>query len=464
MRETAVPSRPGAAWKVPSRSARRWGTPAAAAILACGAIFALAAPPVSADVGSGSGISIARDAEIETLVQDYARPIFKAAGLRSGSVQIFLVPNQSFNAFVASGQTMFINVGALIQSETPNEIIGVIAHETGHLVAGDLASLRQRIDEAKTAAMIAGLVGMGAAVAGSAAGIHGLGQAAGGIALGASQIAERSVLAYQRSQESGADHAAAGFLEKTGQSGAGLLATFKRLADQMLLTSRSLDPYLQTHPLPEERVVALENLVTAGKFYDHKDPPELQKRHDLMRAKLIGFTWTPDRILRRFPMTDTSLPARYARAISAYRSGALDPAIKQIDGLIASDPSDAYFHELKGQALLEGGQPKDSIAPLRKAVSLAPGAGLIRILLGQALVSQNDPALVDEAVRMLARAYALRGDIPMAELATAQGYFVNGEVKDAQMHAERAQAKLKPNSPAWLRADDIVSYKPPKTP
>jgi predicted Zn-dependent protease len=452
--------------------------------LAAGLAASIALPPLpaSADVIPGaSSVSIARDAEIEALVQDYARPIFKAAGLRTGSIQIFLVPDQTFNAFVANANSMFLNVGTLITSETPNEVIGVIAHETGHLVAGDLARLRQRINDAKSTALIAGLIGVGAAIAGAASGVNALSQAGSGIVMGGMQIAQRTILSYQRGQEAAADRAAVSFLEETGQSGAGLLATLNRLANQMLLTSRQLDPYLQSHPLPQERITALEELVKAGKSYGQKDPPELQRRHDLARAKLVGFTWAPDRVARKYPATDTSLPARYARAISAYRHGTLDPAIKQIDGLIASDPTDAYFQELKGQAYLEGGKPKEAVEPLRKAVSLAPSSGLLRILFGQALVATDNPALVDEAIknltiglqadpdvpigyRQLARAYALKNDIPMAELATAQGFFVDGKIEDAQGHAARAQAKLKAGSPAWLRADDIVSYKPPKSP
>jgi predicted Zn-dependent protease len=199
----------------------------------------------------------------------------------------------------------------------------------------------------------------------------------------------------------------------------------------------------------------------------------------MVQAKLVGFTWKPERVNRRYPRADNSLEARYARAISAYQHGPLSPALKQIDGLISAEPNNPYFWELKGQALLERGNPEGALGPLRKAVSLAPNSGLIRILLGQALIASGSPANLDEAVknltiglqaepdvpvghRALARAYALQNNIPMADLATAQGYFADGQIEDARRHAVRAQAKLKPNSPAWLRADDIVTYKKPR--
>jgi predicted Zn-dependent protease len=465
MKEIAVTSRPIAGWK------------ALRGLLA--ALVACSVGLLPGATAAQQGQAIVRDAETETLLRDYLNPIFKAAGIRSSSVQVFLIPSQAFNAFVANGQKIFVNTGTIIDSETPNELIGVLAHETGHLAAGDLARLRQQIDDMKTAVLIASLLGMGAAVAGAASGSEGLGGAATGILSGAPMIAQRSLLSYQRAQEAAADRAAVSYLDKTGQSGAGMLATLNRLANDNLFAARGADPYMQSHPMPRERVSTLEALVTKSKFYSRTDPPERQARHELVKAKLVGFTWSAERVNRRYPISDQGLAAKYARAISAYRHGRPGPAMKQIEGLIAASPNNPYFWELKGQALLETGQPQESVAPLRKAVSLAPSSGLIKVLLGQALVATGSRAVVDEAIkvlssglqsdpdvpvgyRALARAYALRDDIAMAQLATAQGLFAEGNVKEAKQHAARAQAKLKTGTPAWLRADDIVSYNPPK--
>jgi predicted Zn-dependent protease len=461
MRWEAVGSRPG----------RRWEALATAVFL-----VAAAAQPTLAQ---GKGVNIARDAETEALIQGYLQPLLKAAGLRAGSVQVLLIPDPNFNAFVADPTKMFINTGTIIDSETPNELIGVLAHETAHLAHGDLAGIRQSIGRAQNAALIAGLIGIGTAIAGAAAGIEGLGQAGSAVAAGGMHVATRNVLMYQRAQEAAADRSAIDYLNKTGQSGAGMVKTLKRLADQMLLIAQRVDPYVQSHPLPAERVIALEALVAKSRFADRKDAPELQARHDLVRAKLVGFTYPPDRLARKYPMTDKSLAARYARAIASYRRGALKDAMPQIDGLIKAEPNNAYFRELRGQALLEHGKPKESVEPLRKAVSLAPGSGLLRILFGQALVATGSRGNVDEAIsnltvglqkdpdvpvgyRALARAYAMKNDIAMAELATAQGLFAEGNISEAKNHAGRAQAKLKAGTPAWLRADDIVSYNPPK--
>jgi predicted Zn-dependent protease len=449
-------------------------------ILACAAGLTLAFSPLLSAPLAAQSVSIVRDAETEALLQDYLAPIFRAAGVRGGQMQVFIVPSDEFNAFVTDNQHMFVTVGAIVQSDTPNELIGVLAHETGHVAHQDNAKLQQVVKETKSMALIATLLGVGAAVAAGAAGSgSGAGAIGQGVMTAVPSIADRSLLAYRRTQEAAADRSALDYLVATGQSAKGFLTTLERLADENLFVSKGVDPYLQSHPLPSDRILTMQDLVKASPNLNKKDSAELQLRHDLVRAKLIGFTWTSGRVLVRYPATDNSLPARYARAISAYRFGPLASAQRQIDALIAEQPGNAYFLELKGQELLETGTPQAALDPLRKAVGLAPDAGLIKILLGQALMATNNKAMAKEAIevlttglqrdpdeaagyRALARAYDMMGDVPMAQLATAQGLFADGHIDDAKIQATRAQAKLPAGSPARLRADDIVTYKPPK--
>lgn len=474
MRPNSVPSRRQTGWEaLADARPRRRG------IFRSTAAIALAALIADGGLGAASAASIVRDAEAEALISTYLAPIFKVAGIRSQNRHVYLVPDQSFNAFVADGSSIYVNVGAIIASETPGELIGVLAHETAHVANGDLARFKQQLQSTKNAALIASLVGLGAAAAGAASGVGGLAQAGTGIIAGTGHVAQRSLLSYRRSQEAEADRAAIAYLDKSGQSGAGMLKTLERIANENLFLSRNANPYVLSHPLPRERIISLRDAVTRSQYYNRPDSPDLVRRHQMVQAKLIGFTWRPDKMDRRYRRGDNSLEARYARAISAYLHGPLPLALKQIDGLINSVPDNPYFWELKGQALLESGNPKDAIAPLRKAVSLAPKSGLIRILYGQALVATGSKANLGEAIktlsiglqaepdvsvgyRALARAHAMNNDIAMADLATAQGYFSDGAIEDARRHAARAQAKLKRNSPAWLRADDIVSYKKPK--
>jgi predicted Zn-dependent protease len=288
---------------------------------------------------------------------------------------------------------------------------------------------------------------------------------------------QRTLLAYVRTQEDQADHAGVKFLNATGQSPRGMVELFKRLSNEALFNSRYIDPYMQTHPMPAERVVALEAQGKASPYWDRKDPPELQQRHDMVRAKLAGFLDRPDTVARRYPLGDHSLAARYARAISAYRHSDLRQAVTQIDGLIQSQPGNPYFHELKGQALLEGGHPSEAVAPLRQAVALSHGAPLIQIMLAQALIATGNAKFAAEAADLLrtsirrepdapeaysqlAVTYGRKGDLANADLAAAQAAFSRGDIKTARQLAARAKTRFPVGSPAWVRADDIVNVKP----
>ncbi|PZQ11561.1 MAG: peptidase [Ancylobacter novellus] len=451
----------------------------ATSVLAAGVIAASSVAP-QASAQTPPGMPVIRDAEIENLLRDYMRPIFKAAGINEGVVQITLINSREFNAFVADGRRIFVNVGTLMDSKTPNEVIGVLAHETGHIVGGHLARLRQRLDQAQTMSIVAMLLGIGGAAAAMAT--SRAGDSTGGAAVGAlvapQEAIRRSLLSYQRGEEQAADRAAVTYLNKTGQSAKGMLTTFQRFESQIAFSKRFIDPYAQSHPMPADRIANLEDLAKKSPYYDKLDPPALQARHDLMRAKLFGFVDTPQGVGRRYPPSDMSLPARYARAIAAYRSSPLDGAVAQIDGLIREQPNNPYFHELKGQAYLENGKPAQAVPELRRALALAPNAELIRTMLGQALnvggakgggdavseltrATARDPKNA-EGFRQLAIALAKKNKIPEADLASAQAAFAEGDYGTARQIANRAKTGLKPGTPNWLKADDIASYTPQK--
>jgi predicted Zn-dependent protease len=429
------------------------------------------------------GPSVLRDTETEQLLRDYTRPILRTAGLEKQNIQVVIINDSVFNAFVADGHRIFVNYGALMQSETPNQIIGVLSHETGHLAGGHLAKLRQQLAQAQTQMIIAMLLGAGALVAGSRSGTGGNGglTSAGAAAISAPQeVIQRTLLSYQRQQEENADRAGVKFLTATGQSAKGMYQTFKRFTDDSLFSAHGADPYVQSHPMPVERVAALEELARTSPFWDKKDDPALQARHDMMRAKISAFMERQDTVYRRYPLSDTSLPARYAHAITTYLHGDLRSALTQIDGLIQLQPANPYFYELRGQALLEGGKPAEAIAPLRKAVQLSNNAPLIEMLLGQALVATDNKAYAEEAITILraavareteaplgytelAVAYARKGDLAEADLASAQAAYLRGDNKTARDLASRAKTRFAIGTPGWVRADDIVTAKPPKS-
>ena len=439
---------------------------------------ALVMTPTLATAQQNKGPPVLRDTESEQLLRDYTRPILRAAGMEKQNIQMVIINESVFNAFVADGRRIFVNYGAMMQSETPNQIIGVLAHETGHLAGGHLSKLRERLAEAQTQMIIAMLLGAGAMVAGARGGGNsGLANAGAAAMSAPGEVIRRTLLSYVRQQEENADKAGVKFLNATGQSARGMYETFKRFTDESLFAARGADPYVQSHPMPAERVRALEELARSSPYWDKKDDPALQMRHDMVRAKISGFMERQDTVYRRYPLSNTSLPARYAHAVTTYLHGDLRNALAQIDSLIQVQPANPYFYELRGQALIEGGKPAEAIAPLRKAVQLSNNAPLIEMLLGQALVATNNNAYTDEAITILrtatareseaplgymqlAMAYGRKGDYAQADLASAQAAFLRGDNKTARDLASRAKTRFAIGTPGWVKADDIVSAKP----
>lgn len=470
---------PALAQSLPNRASRR---------LRAGFVTGLAAALISSTSADAAGLI--RDAETESLIRIYAKPIFNAAGLGSQGIRIHIVNDRSFNAFVVDGHNMFMHAGTLMSAKTPNQVIGVIAHESGHITGGHLARLRTQVSKAKSAALMLQILGLAAMAAGAVAGIPGVGQAGMGVAYGGQDAAIRSLLAYRQDEESSADQAGITFLNATKQSGRGMIETFEFMQSK-IMGVQGINPYLQTHPMPQQRLAQLRELVASSPYHDNVDPPELRFRHDLMKAKLFGFLDEPQTVLNRYPKTDLSLPAMYARAIATYRQSGVQAAMPQLDALIAAKPDWPYFYEIKGQFLFESGNPAAAVPPLRESVRLSPNEPLLRVMLGQALLGTNDRKLVDEAItnlrtalareetsamgyRQLAAAYARKAEavqaagakkqfMAQAELASAEAYFYEGQLRLAKQQAKRAKAGFVDGTPNWIKADDILAFQVPST-
>jgi predicted Zn-dependent protease len=423
----------------------------------------------------GPSLPLIRDAEIEGLLRLYSKPIFKAAGLNPSAVRVYIINNDKINAFVAGGQRLFIHTGLLTRTKTPNEIIGVLAHETGHIAGGHLARLGVELGRASVQNIIGMLIGAAAVVGGAAAGQKGAAQAGQGIMMGSQGMAQRNLLSYQRGMEASADQAALKYLKATGQSPKGMLTLFQVLANESLASLENADPYLLSHPMPLERIRNLELEAKKSAFFDRDDAPQLLLRHQLMQAKLAGFMQSPQYVFQRYPSSDKSLPARYARSISMFRKGDMKNAIPIIDSLIRDVPEDPYFWELKGQALLEGGTPAKALAPLRQANKLLPNSGLIQILYAQALIATENRANIRQALNLLtiakktepdsvdiykysAMAYGYLNDLPRAELATAETAMMQGDTALASEKAKRVIGQFKHGTPEWIKANDILNF------
>jgi predicted Zn-dependent protease len=443
--------------------------------------FAVAAPAIVAAPAVATaqqrGVPLVRDAEIEALVRDYARPILQAAGLSKSNIEIILVNDRRFNAFVA-GRRIFINTGALLQAETPNEIIGVLAHEAGHIAGGHQERLREQIERAQTMAIVTGLLGIGAVVAGAASNTGELAQAGAGIAAGGGELARRGLLGYQRGEEITADRSAITYLNATGQSAKGMLKTFQRFQSALSLSGAKVDPYQVSHPAPRDRIANLQTLAQASPYYDTQDSPTLQQRHDMMRAKIAVFTQGQTAASRLFRSERGGLAATYAEAISAFQFGNPRTAVAKADALIKQQPKNPYFYELRADSLMKANRPAEAAEAYAKAIRLDPvKSGTLQVGYGQALLATGRPELVRKAVgelqkgldrdrqniigyQYLAQAYGQLGDQASAELALAEGHYYSGNYKDAKIFAARSQMKLKRGSPAWLRAQDIINYRP----
>jgi predicted Zn-dependent protease len=445
------------------------------ATLFCLTLFALA-PFRAATAQQGQRLNLIRDAEIESTIRTFTIPIWKAAGLDPNGVEIMLVQDGSLNAFVAGGQRIFINTGLIMRTERPNQLIGVMAHESGHIAGGHLARMQEELRGLSTLqileTILAGGAMAGGALGGAATG--GGGGHSGGTARPMAPGSLMSFLKYTQTQESAADQAAITYLQRTGQSPKGTIEFLRYLQREEKLAINRRDPYLTTHPLTPERISAFEQAAANSPYANTPDTPQFLMLHQRMVAKLYGFV-APDAALQRYSEADRSLPARYARAIALYRKGALGSALLTIDGLLKEYPNDPYFHEVRAQMLYENGRAAESLASYRRAVQLAPSAAILKIDLARALLDVNSPGNDREAMRnldlamqqesgsfelwrLMASGYSKLNDPGMTSLARAEMAALRGQRSEAQTHAEAAARQLTAGTPAWQRAQDLKAY------
>ena len=427
-------------------------------------------------IASASADSLIRDAEIEATLRAYADPIFEAAGLDAASVQVHIIDNPRINAFVSGGLQMFVHTGLLTAADNPNQVIGVIAHETGHIAGGHLSRIDEAVENATIEMIIGTLVGVAVGVLVEDPAPVVIGQSA------AQMAALRSLMKHTQNEERAADQTAFRLLEATEQAPDGMAAFFKVLQRQEALSTERQDPYLRTHPLTSSRVDAAEAAVTRSHFAGKPDSAEMMLRHQRMLAKLNGYLKPFTQVMTLYPESDRSVPARYARAIALYRASRMDEAVAIIDELIAAAPRDPFFLEQKAQILYENGRVAEALPLYQQALDLAPAEPLIRLELAQAQIQLAEMAQgrghpVDSAqlriatdqltqvahletknasvYKLLATAYGMQGDMPMADLFQAEQWLARGDEKRAKAFAERALAALPAGSPGWIRAQDI---------
>jgi predicted Zn-dependent protease len=426
------------------------------------ASLSFAAQPVAAQ-------SILRDAETEELLRDMLAPLVEASELSPGNVEVVLINDGSINAFVAGGQAIYVHSGLLNEAQTANEVQGVLAHELGHITGGHAVRFEERTKVANGISILSLLLGVGAALAGA-------GDAAMGVIAAGQQAAMGSFLSFNRNQEASTDLAGARYLSGAGITGKGMITFFEKLRGNEIRAGYSQADeaaYARTHPLSGDRIQTLRGLLAEDPAWDAPEDPALQERFRRAKAKLYGYLAEPKRTLAAFPPTDTSVPARYARAYAYHKDARIDMALAEADALLAQEPENPWFLELKGQVLLESGRPKDALMPLRRATELTRAHPLIAGLLGHALIATEDKANFAEAEEVLRASvqkdrynpfawyqlgvvYEARGDIPRARLASAEQQVMNRLYPQALANAQAAEAYLPYGSPDWIRAQDVA--------
>jgi predicted Zn-dependent protease len=411
--------------------------------------------------------SLLRDAETESLLKDMSAPLVTAAGLRPADVSFALVNDDSINAFVAGGQTVYIHTGLLQQADSANQVQGVIAHELGHIADGHVITGAQAQKPAMGVYLLSMVLGLAAMAAGG-------GEAGAGILAAGQQVAMGKYLAFSRVQESTADASAVRYLDTAGITGKGMLEFFKKLQQQEYrYGTKNIDPFMQSHPLSGTRVQTLTADLQASKAWSKPANSALQERFLRVRAKLDGYLMPPPQALQKYPDSDQTIYAHYARAYAYHRAGYPEKADAEAEALVASEPNDPYFHEIMGQILLEAGKPKLALAPLKRATEGSRSNPLIATTYGHALIATEDPTHYDEAKRVLRTAvarddenpfawfqlgtvYELTGDEARAALASAERASMMGDDRTAADRARYAMAGIPKNTPDWIRAQDIA--------
>jgi predicted Zn-dependent protease len=417
-------------------------------------------------------LQLVRDTEAERLLKSYEDPILIAAGLDPAAVKMYIVQDPTINAFAAEGQNIFVNTGLLQQLRTPNEVIGVLAHETGHIAGGHLI----RDTTAISKAMIPMLVGVAAGVAAMVAGAgSGAGMALMGLGM---TTAQAQFVQFSRVQEATADQMGQKFLRETHQSGQGMLDVFERLADEEAMSAYKIDPMAMDHPASRDRIELLQRLVDSSPYKDVKDSPEAVHAFHMVQAKLAGFLDPVPTVLNRYPLGDNSEEAHYARAVAYFREPDLKGALAECDILTRLEPKNAYFWELQGQIYVDMSQPEKGVPAYQKSVDLLPDAPLLRVSLAAAQLATEKAAMAKPALENLkialrqendnsfawfeaAQAYSELGNEPMANLSTAERYYNAGAMASAARFAALAQRKLPQGSPDWQRASDIMTVSAP---
>jgi predicted Zn-dependent protease len=406
------------------------------------------------------GVAV-RDAEIEKYLKEYIDPIFTVAGLNPKDAKIILVNENTVNAAALPNSTMVLYAGFIRATKSVEQVIGVIAHEVGHIAGRHHVRGYAAMEKAQKTGMMVGLLGL---TLGILSGRPDVGMAT---AVGSMSQSIHSFLSYHRGEESAADMAALKFLEKLNWTSKGLMEFLETLQGQELLNSSQQDPYLRTHPLTRDRIESIRVKINPSM---NVLPKEFYETYRLIHMKIDAFLFPVEKVEKKY--NGQSDLDKYAQAILAYRGAYYDKAISIVNCLIEKNPGNPFYHEFKGQILFESGKVNTSIPSYEKAVELMPSSALLRIGLSQSLLRQDKKDYTEKAIKhlryalrqekdnitawhLLAIALGKQGNMADMALALAEEASYKGDWSTALEQAKRALWHLKKDGKASIRANDI---------
>ncbi len=416
------------------------------------------------------GAAIINDTEIEQYLTELVAPLGDAAGIAQNRLKIYIVHDDDFNAFVRGGEDVFIYTGLLTQIKSPAAIQAVVAHEMGHTIGGHMAQMSARMDVEMRRAMVIQALGVGLMVAG---GNPSLGA---GVLAGSSGVATQSMMAFSRDEERMADNLGVDLMMRAGQDPNGFITVFEQMADITGAAESRVNPNRINHPMTAERLKNVREYIAKNppkSLPDEKTVARRAAQYERVRAKLIGYLEPLGRVQDRYPASDKSDAAIYARAIANMRGGNLESARVGVGTLIGRAPKNPYYYELLGDIEYQFGHYDDSVLAYERALELGGDAPQIQTALGLVLAERNKPGDRDRAVA-LCRSVILRAPTPLAYWVMARGfgpddgrsdwamaefYHINGNADMAARHARRAQKRLERGTPEYIKAGELVKKK-----
>ena len=414
---------------------------------------------------SAAHASMVRDTELESGLQQLMAPLLEAANYPPNSIAVRIIIDPDYNAFVAGERIIYLNSGLILNAKSAEELVGVMAHEIGHIKAGHLQRRDASIADANSASALATLAAIAVAAGGG-------GDAAVGVLIGGQDQVTRKLLKTSRHDEAVADEIGLSLLEKSGISANGLRNMMQRLAAQRALPESRQSRYYQTHPDAAERL---------GVYLDHfsrqtgRTTPiksEILALVDRIETKLRAYAEAPQSVLQQFDDV-TNLVHLYAKSIALYRRGELEAAMTVIDSLIKMTPQDPFFHEFRGDILMSMAKPKAAAQAYQRAISLRPDSPQILLNYGRALISSGRAKDLTNAIsaleqardgepkwafvyRQLAIAYGRAGRLADADITLADEALITGDTQQAINMAKRSLSHSTIRDEIKNRANDIL--------